>query len=219
METLPDPTVAKLQDRMHEFLVGRWNRPDERLFIYYSGHGFTDFNQNSRENDGYITGSDTPLYILNPDRAVLNAVPFTEINSWSRQTKAKHVLMVFDSCFSGTLFQTMGLPAELSRHDFDGVRRMLGQPMRYYITAGRKEEEVSADSTFAILLLRGLRGEADFSHQGIISAEDLGSYLYHEVPKYSQRPQTPQYKSIGNARLSEGQFFFLTELKLAEDTK
>jgi hypothetical protein len=57
VETLRDPTVAKLQDRMHEFLVGRWNRHDERLFIYYSGHGFTDFNQRSRENEGYITVS------------------------------------------------------------------------------------------------------------------------------------------------------------------
>ncbi|MGB7045023.1 MAG: tetratricopeptide repeat protein [Methylocella sp.] len=47
----------------------------------------------------------------------------------------------------------------------------------------------------------------------------LDHYLYHGVPKYSQRPQTSQYKSMGNARLSEWQFFFLTELKLAGDTK
>jgi hypothetical protein len=88
---------------------------------------------------------------------------------------------------------------------------MLGQPIRYYITAGRKEEEVAADSTFAILLLRGLRGEADVYHAGIISAEDLGIYLGREVPRNSQRTQTPQFASIGSANLSEGQFFVLTE--------
>jgi tetratricopeptide (TPR) repeat protein len=205
VDIVPNPTVAQLRDRMGEFLLGQWNKPDERLFIYYAGHGFTDFNQSSRDNDGYITGSDTP------GKAVSKAMSFYEVDSWSRQTRARHVLMVFDACFSGSLFQTMGPPEGPARPDLDGVRRMLGQPMRYYITAGRQNEEVSADSTFATLLLRGLRGGADTYHTGIISADDLGSYLFHEVPKYSPRPQTPQYKSIGNARLSEGQFFFLTE--------
>jgi tetratricopeptide (TPR) repeat protein len=210
VETVQDPTVSQLRDRMREFLLGKWNMPDERLFVYYAGHGFTDFNQASRENNGYITGSDTPRYDRNPGKAIENAVPFTEIDSWNRQTRARHVLMVFDSCFSGTLFQTMGSEEELRRKDLDGIRRMLDQPIRYYITSGRKEEMVTADSTFATLLLRGLRGEADFFRQGLVSADQLGIYLSREVPKHSPRPQTPQFSHIGNAKLSEGQFFFLT---------
>jgi tetratricopeptide (TPR) repeat protein len=210
VESVHDPTVSQLRDRMREFLLGKWNMPDERLFIYYAGHGFTDFNPASRDNNGYITGSDTPRYDLNPGKAIENAVPFTEIDSWNRQTRARHILMVFDSCFSGTLFQTMGPQEELRRKELDGIRRMLGQPIRYYITSGRKEEMVTADSTFATLLLRGLRGEADFFRQGLVSADELGIYLSREVPKYSHRPQTPQFSSIGNAKLSEGQFFFLT---------
>jgi uncharacterized caspase-like protein len=211
VEIMLNPTVSQLRDRMREFLLGKWNMPNERLFIYYAGHGFTDFNQASRENNGYITGSDTPRYDLNPQQAIANAVPFTEIDSWSLQTRARHVLMVFDSCFSGTLFQTMGPEEELRRKDLDGIRRMLGQPIRYYITSGRKEEEVTADSTFATLLLRGLvKGEADFFHQGLVSADELGIYLSREVPKYSARSQTPQFSHIANAKLSEGQFFFLT---------
>jgi Caspase domain. len=70
VETVQDPTVSQLRDRMREFLLGKWNMPDERLFIYYAGHGFTDFNQASRENNGYITGSDTPRYDLNPGKAM-----------------------------------------------------------------------------------------------------------------------------------------------------
>ena len=103
----------------------------------------------------------------------------------------------------------MGSEEEPSRKDLDGIRRMLGQPVRYYITSGRKEEVVTADSTFATLLLRGLRGEADFFRQGLVSADQLGIYLSREVPKHSQRSQTPQYSHIGRATLSEGQFFFL----------
>ena len=211
VETMLDPTVSQLRDRMREFLLGKWNMPDERLFIYYAGHGFTDFNQASRENNGYITGSDTPRYDLNPRKAIENALPFTEIDSWSLKTRVRHVLMVFDSCFSGTLFQTMGSQEELRRKDLDGIRRMLGQPIRYYITSCRKEEKVTDDSTFVTLLLRGLvDGAADFFHQGLFSADQLGIYLSREVPRYSQRSQTPQFSHIDNANLSEGQFFFLT---------
>src|SRR5215813_1892648 len=210
VEIVEDPTVSELRDRMREFLLGKWNKPDERLFIYYAGHGFTDFNQASRENNGYITGSDTERYDLNPGKAIEKAVPFTDIDAWNRQTRARHVLMVFDSCFSGTLFQTMGSDEEPSRKDLDGIRRMLRQPVRYYITSGRKEEVVTADSTFATLLLRGLRGGADFFRQGLVSADQLGIYLSREVPKHSQRSQTPQFSHIGRATLSEGQFFFLT---------
>jgi hypothetical protein len=104
----------------------------------------------------------------------------------------------------------MGAEEEPRSKDLDGIRRMLGQPVRYYITSGRKEEVVTADSTFATLLLRGLRGDADFFHQGLVSADQLGIYLSREVPKHSQRSQTPQFSHIGNAKLSEGQFFFLT---------
>ncbi len=126
--------------------------------------------------------------------------------------------MVFDSCFSGSLFETMGPEQEPVHNDFDGVRSLLRKPMRYYITAGRRNEEVAADRTFSTLLLRGLHGGADKFKEGIVSAEELGNYLFHEVPKYSPRPQTPQYKSIGNATLSEGQFFFLTNPVAADMT-
>ncbi len=55
---------------------------------------------------------------------------------------------------------------------------------------------MAADSTFAKLLLRGLSGGADFFHEGIISADELGIYLSREVPRYSQRSQTPQFNSL-----------------------
>jgi tetratricopeptide (TPR) repeat protein len=205
-----NPTVAKIRERMQEFLLAQYNSPSERLFIYYAGHGFTAFNQTSRDNDGYITGSDTP------GKTVSKAVSFYDVDSWSRQTSARHVLMVFDSCFSGSLFETMGPEQEPAHNDFDSVRSLLRKAMRYYITAGRKTEEVAANSTFATLLLRGLHGGADVFQEGIISAEELGNYLFHEVPKSSPRPQTPQYKSIGTATLSEGQFFFLTKPTAAD---
>jgi hypothetical protein len=111
VETVQNLTVSQLRDRMREFLLGKWNMRDARLFIYYAGHGFTDFNQASREVNGYITGSDTPRYdLMNAGKTIEQAVPFTEIDGWNWQTGARHVLMVFDSSFSLTLFQTRAPP-------------------------------------------------------------------------------------------------------------
>lgn len=121
--------------------------------------------------------------------------------------------MVFDACFSGSLFESKGTTEPPSTNFLD-ISKMLGLSIRFYITAGRVNERVSADSAFAKLLLRGLRGEADTFHEGFFSAVDLGTYLLHVVPKC--RDQTPQFGSIAFEPLSEGQFFFLTEPAAAD---
>jgi tetratricopeptide (TPR) repeat protein len=197
VEAVQSPTVAELTSKIKAFLLETYNKPTERLFIYYSGHGFTDYNEASRQNDGYITGIDTPVHKLG--KPVAKAVPFADVDSWNRQTHARHVLMVFDSCFSASLFQIKAEMTEPNKYEFDGIRSMLGKPIRYFITACRQNEEVAADSTFAKSLLHGLRGDADVYHEGIISAEELGTYLLHAVHKLSDR-QTPQFGSIAFAK-------------------
>jgi uncharacterized caspase-like protein len=204
---LQSPTVDELEREIKTFLLKTYNKPAERLFIYYSGHGFTDYNDASRQNDGYITGSDTPVHKLG--QPVANALSFADIDSWNRQTRAKHVLMVFDSCFSGSLFESKG-STEPPSPDFLAITKMLELSIRFYITAGRANQEVSADSIFAKSLLNGLRGDADRYHEGIFSAVELGTYLLHAVHGLNDR-QTPQFASIAYESLSKGQFFFLTE--------
>jgi Caspase domain len=212
--SLLDPTVDQLRDRIRDFLLGRWNTFDARLFIYYSGHGFTDLNRYSRQTNGYITGSNTPVYHESDLMAGLRAVSFSEVHGWSLESHARHVLMVFDSCFSGSLFQTKSAERDPQPKTREDVLRMLQFPVRYYITAGRRSQMVAANSTFANVFLRGIRGEADLLHDGIISADELGLYLSREVPRVSQGSQTPQFNSI-DPYGEEGKFFFLPEPRKA----
>lgn len=69
---------------------------------------------------------------------------------------------------------------------------------------------MAADGIFADSLLRGLRGEADYSHKGIVAADQLGVYLSSEIPRLSGGRQTPQYDRM-ESYPNEGQFFFLTK--------
>ncbi len=210
VETVLSPTVEQIRFKIRDFLMGQWNKANERLLIYYSGHGFTDRNPNSWKEDGYITGSDTPVYNPADGSAIANALPFAEVVYWSGLSKARHVLMVFDFCFSGSLFANKSAPPAADQYEFDSVQNRLRYPIRYVITAGRGNETVAADGIFADSLLRGLRGEADYSHKGIVAADQLGVYLSSEIPRLSGGRQTPQYDRM-ESYPNEGQFFFLTE--------
>ncbi len=217
VETLADhPTAEEIRSKLREFLLGTWNRADGRLLIYYAGHGFTDFNQSARADTGYITGSDTPAYGSNSVGAIGKSVSFQEIDALNRETRARQVIMLFDSCFSGSVFLTRSGGNDPRHYDYERARDALHDPVRYYITAGGPSEEIPAASPFAQLILRGLEGEADVYKDGFVTAEELGDYLQRNVPAFAGESLHPQKGTIANARLSSGQFLFLTGLTTAE---
>lgn len=214
VETLQDATADEIRARLRAFMTGAWNRPNERLLIYYAGHGFTDFNPNSRVDNGYLTGRDTPACKGGDcGNAVGQAVPFQEIDALNREARARQVIVLFDSCFSGTVFLTRAPGFEPRHFDYQRARDAIQSPVRYYITAGGANETIPARSPFAALVLRGLSGEADIYGDGFITGEELGAYLQRNVPKYAGVMLHPQKGTIADTRLSAGQFLFLTDLR------
>jgi TPR repeat protein len=213
---LPNPTTEQIRSTLRRFLGEQRSAEDARLMIYYAGHGFTAYNPSSQQTTGYITGRDTPrCEDATCDSARLNAIPFSEIDSLNRETRATHVLMMFDSCFSGAVFLTRSDAVDAARYTEDRARTALREPVRYYITAGAANERVPANSPFAPLILRGLRGEADLYNDGFVTAEALGAYLQRNLPVMARVAITPQKGPIADARLSTGQFLFLTGLNRA----
>ena len=171
--TLKDPSAADIRSALRSFLLGRGNASDERIFIFYAGHGFTDFNQASNRSTGYITGADTPLY--NPNHPQVDqAIAFEEIDALNSQTRARHVLMIFDSCFAGSLFLTRGF-SQPQIYDVGRLRTLNDEPSRYYITSGDETNEVPANSPMADLILRGLSGEADLDRSGYVNRGRSGT--------------------------------------------
>jgi len=178
VDTLINPTTHDISFKLREFMTGQWNRPDERLLIYYAGHGFTDYNINSRIYTGYITGRDTPACRgSNCDDAIGNAIPFSYLDSLNRETRVRQVLNLFDSCFSGLAVARGPDDEEVARYVADQAREEIRKPVRYYITSGGPTEKVPADSPFASLILKGLSGSADFWKDGFFTTEELGIYL------------------------------------------
>jgi hypothetical protein len=208
IQTLENPNVDVLRHTLRDFLIGRASQGIKRLFVFYAGHGFTDFNQASRSTDGYVTGTDTPAYDPNDPSAISSSLSFQEIDAMNRESRAMQIFMAFDSCFSGSIFMTRSTNLNPTHYDYDRARSLLSSPGRYYVTAGGPTDLVPADSPFARLLLRGLGGDADIFHVGFVTAEELGIYLKQNMPNYSHQSLNPQSGPILDANLSKGQFVF-----------
>jgi len=188
-----------------EDLTKRFNRfinqygfdKNNRLLFFYSGHGHT------REDKGYIV----PVDAANPnfdEKAFLQkAVGMNQILTWMKKIEAKHVLFLFDSCFSGTVFKVKALP-EMPRR----ISKMAKLPVRQFITAGSADETVPAKSVFTPAFVDALRyGWGDLYKDGYVTGEELGLYLKNKVPQHSE--QTPQYGKIKDYELSRGDFVFV----------
>ena len=117
-----------------------------------------------------------------------------EVKTWADNSDARHILFLFDSCFSGSVF--------LSRQNLKPPALFLKSALRktrQFITAGNEEETVPAVSEFVPALIRGLNGEADTIPNGVITGNGLGYWLSSILSKSGR--QTPQFGSVvpGNA--------------------
>ncbi|ADD67097.1 peptidase C14 caspase catalytic subunit p20 [Denitrovibrio acetiphilus DSM 12809] len=169
-----------------------------RLLVYYAGHGHT--LKTNEDKTGYIVLSNAKV----PDRDLkgflAGSIPMDYFSDRAKSLKAKQVLFVFDSCFSGTVFSTMRSVPAL-------VLEMLQKPVRQFISSGTDEQMVPDESVFRRRFVTGLRGGADSDKNGIITGSELGTYLNRSVSAYSGGTQTPVF---GKMPGYEGEFVFFT---------
>ncbi len=94
-----NPTESDLIAAMDDFIDNHGYDKDNRLLIYYSGHGHT-IERDGRKF-GYLVPVDAPSPIDNEKDFFRRAIKMERILSWAKQIESKHALFLFDSCFSG----------------------------------------------------------------------------------------------------------------------
>jgi len=188
-----DPTSDALTSSLKQFLFQPVSY-DTRLLVYYSGHGWTD-----GKKTGYLVPVDAPKE--DADGFLASLVSMDEIKGWSFQSRAKHALFVFDSCFSGIVFSSRSNTRPSALFLNDAVRKV-----RFFITAGTEDEQVPAKSDFTPYLIKGLQGEADPWQTGVISGNTLGSWLKLAVSQLGK--QTPQYGTAPEVEWQKGDVLF-----------
>ena len=196
-----DVTKSEFNKTFSEFIYESGKDRDNRLLFYYAGHGYTT-KAATGEDLGYLVMLDTPSP-ANAAEFDLYSVDMVKFVSDSKKIHAKHVLFMFDSCFSGTVLNLRNRVTP--SHITDRIKN----PVRQFITAGRADEPVPDRSEFKKAFLNLLEGRVEEpTPDGYLTGVELGDYLYRTVPKFSQG-QHPQHGKIHDQQLNTGDFVFV----------
>ena len=194
-------TKPEFEDAFEKF-VTEGRHEYNRLLFYYAGHGHTEKLANG-DDLGYLVMVDTPL----PENNRINhrkSVDMESLVTQAKRIQARHVLFMFDSCFSGTI-----LNAERNQELPKSISHSVRQPVRQFITAGSENEGVPDKSVFKQAFLNLIEGRArQPAPDDYITGEELGFYLKHQVPQYN-KAQHPQYGKINDPNLDQGDFVFV----------
>jgi hypothetical protein len=172
------------------------DKHDGRFLFAYSGHGFDDgesgfiLKSTASSMDDVSSGID--LFQL---RAAIGKVVLKALNS----------IVLINSCQGG---------AFLDRITFGNNRSILATFGAHAITAGAKGQFTygsgsgNRGSYFFDEVITGLSGGADFDGGGLITADQLYSFVRTEVERDTNSDQDPQFGDIAPHQ-SRGSFFFV----------
>ena len=195
-------TADEFEDAFLTFVLEHGADEANRLLFYYAGHGYTLPLANAQER-GYLVMVDAPEPDTDKLGFVRESVNMETLVGESKAILARHVLFLFDCCFSGTILNARDRvrPESIS----DNIRH----PVRQFITAGRANEPVPDRSVFKTAFLDLIDGRAaEPFRDGYITGAELGLYLKNQVPIYNEA-QHPQYGKIRDPKLDKGDFVFV----------
>ena len=196
VELLLDATRVQMMDTKDR-LRNKLNREQDNLLIYYAGHGYLD-----REGDvAYWQPIDAKK---NNTSAWFRT---SNITSLVKVIRAKHVMIVADSCYSGSLLTRdtgAKLASGMDRNEW--LKRMQGRRSRTALTSGAEEPVSDAGggehSVFAKAFLDVLN-----DNQKIVDGDSLFDQIKHLV--ILNADQTPQYGDIKMTGHERGDFLFV----------
>ena len=174
----------------------------DRLLIYYAGHG--DYN---KETD---TAYWMPVDAERDDNT--NWIESKSISDQLKLISARHILVVSDSCYSGTL--TRAAMANLSGNDTRSnyLRKLDEKPSRILIASGGNEPVSDSGGTghsiFAEVFIKALQN----ANMDVFTAEELNT-LYIRESVAGRTEQTPEYKVLRNSGHDGGDFIFIKKRK------
>ncbi|MBN2103544.1 SUMF1/EgtB/PvdO family nonheme iron enzyme [bacterium] len=200
---LKNPSFIELNKAVNYFVYHIGLNSNNRILFYYAGHGYT-MKMSYGANMGYIVPVDAPLPGIDRSEFLSKAISMQMFETYARQIQSKHVLYIFDSCFSGTIFA-------LSRAIPSSISYKTAKPVRQFITAGDENEEVPDKSVFNSQFIAGINGEADCNKDGYVTGTELGDFLQNTVVNYTRESQHPQYGKIRDPNLDKGDFVFVFE--------
>ncbi len=172
------------------------------IYIYYSGHGAPD----PESKQGFLVPVD-----CDPNKVTLNGYAlktlYSNLDKIASEKRLTQITVVLDACFSGNS-ESGSLLSNISPIYISIERQGLTFSNSAVFTSATSDQvstwyKEKKQSLFTYFFLKGLKGEADFNKDDIITTEELYQFTADEVngvPDWSRRlngrTQTPTF--IGN---------------------
>ena len=164
---------------------------DGSVFVYYSGHG----SPSAKSGDAYLVPYDGDPAFLET-----TGYPLKRLYAALEKLPAGEVTVVLDSCFSGAGGRSViaqGLrPMGLS------VQKAMKASGKTIVLSASSGEQVSSTymdqghGLMTYFFLKGLQGEGDTNHDGVIELAELFEYVKPNVQRIARKQynneQTPQ---------------------------
>ena len=147
--------------------------PNDAVIVYFAGHGFYD----KALDEGYWIPSDARKRV-NQRYAKEDWIWNVMIAKMLNASPARHILVIADSCFSGSLFR--GEPMEGGKTDAHWYQRALAKPSRYLITSGDMEPVLDTGGQHSIFA-KELLNFLEYTDQNVFSASDMGLAIRQKV--------------------------------------
>ncbi len=164
-----------------------------RLWVYFSGHGAPD----------PVVGS---AYIIpwDGDPAYLDstAYPLAKLYERLAALKAKEIVVVLDTCFSGAGGRSV--LAKGARPLVHVKNTAIPEDRRMTVLTASTADQIAgglqdqSHGLFTYYFLKGLKGASDVDKDGHVTLSEMKGYLDAEVPKAARRQnreQTPQLRA------------------------
>ncbi len=187
--------------------LGQETNPQDSVLIYFAGHG--------EYSPGQKLGWWVPVegHPEEPGTYILDAA----IRNYVASMQAKHVYLIVDSCFSGTLFARLRQPI---LHPIDKYySKLYGKRSRWAFTSGGTEpvadDGLEGHSVFAFHLIKFLQD----NQEPYLVPSRIAEHVSRVVANNSD--QLPQSHPLQSANDEGGQFIFqlVSVVKALEDER
>ena len=173
-------TLANLNRELEDWLP-KVTAPDDRVVIYFAGHGFISGGK------AYIAP-----YDIDPSNIAPTAFPMEELGKLiGSRIHGKWKVLLTDACHSGAITPEDDT-AQVNKSLLDLNTSI------FSLTASRDREQSFESSQwggghgiFTYYVIRGLEGEADTTGDGIVTADELAEYVHQNVRLATHTRQNP----------------------------
>jgi hypothetical protein len=184
---LKDATNTEIEQALEDF--SKKIKSDDSFVIFYAGHGYLD----EAANNGYWI----PVNAVRNSRTTWfrNSV----LRDWLREIRSKHILLISDACFGGSIFTQSRSINDASQ----GIKKLYDLPSKKAMTSGTKKESVSDESAFLkYLVIRLVDNKEKFLPSGLL-------FSSFSIAVMNNSSTVPQYGVIQDVGDEGGDFIFI----------